>query len=157
MSTGTDQPLVRNTLRRMDEAWEAFHTRVRALPTEQLEVSLGEGAWTRKQMLAHITTWHDRTVERLARFGESGEAVDLPDGEDEDAVNARSARSAVGRTTGEIVLGIGDSYRRLRREVARLSDEQLAANDGWAASIIAANTFDHYPEHLADLEARRRD
>jgi hypothetical protein len=151
--TASDQPLVRNTLRRMDEAWEAFNERVRALPSEQLELSLGEGSWTRKQMLGHITTWHELTVDRLARFGESGEPVELPD--DTDTINARASRAAVGRTTGEIVLGIGDSYRRLRREVTRLTDEQLAANDGWASSVIAGNTFDHYAEHLADLSGGR--
>jgi hypothetical protein len=106
-------------------------------------------------MLAHITTWHERTVERLARFAETGAPVDPPEDDDEDAVNARSARAAVGRTTGEIALGVLDSYRRLRREVGRLSDAQLAANDGWAASIVATNSFEHYAEHLADVNATR--
>jgi hypothetical protein len=146
-----DQPLVRNVLRRMDDAWATFHDRVQGMPNEHLELAIGEGAWTRKQMLAHITAWHDLTVDRLTRFADSGEPIELAD--DEDTINARTARTAVGRTTGEIVLGTSDSYRRLRREVARLSDAQLAAHDGWASAIIAGNTFDHYAEHLADLES----
>jgi hypothetical protein len=137
------------TLARMDEGWAAFHGRVTSLPTEKLELRIGEGQWTRKQMLAHIATWHDLTVERLGRFAESGEPAELA--EHEDRVNARAARAAEGRTTGEILLGMTDSYRRLRRQVDVLSDAQLAAHDAWAAFVIAGNSFDHYAEHLPDL------
>lgn len=146
-----DQPLVRNTLRRMDEGWATFGDRVRSIPAEQLPVQIAEGAWTRKQMLAHITAWHDLTSDRLAKFAEKGEPVGLPGDEHEDAINTRTARGADGRTTGEILYGLDDSFRRLRRAVARLSDVQLAAEDGWAAAVIAGNSFDHYAEHLADL------
>lgn len=152
-SGSADQPLVRNTLRRMDEGWATFSEKVKSIPGEHLPVPIGEGTWTRKQMLAHITAWHDLTSDRLARFAEGGEPVGLPGEEGEDAINARTARGADGRTTGEILYGLDDSFRRLRRAVARLSDGQLAANDGWAAAVIAGNSFDHYTEHLPDLDA----
>ena len=156
MTFGTaDQPLMRNTLRRMDEGWAAFDERVKALRTEQLTTRLGEGEWTRKQMLAHITTWHELTTDRLLRFGEAGEPVGLPGDEQEDAINARTARSSEGRTTGEIVIAMTDSHRRLRRAVASLTDEQLAAHDGWAAAVIAGNSFEHYEQHLPDLDPAR--
>ena len=81
----------------------------------------------------------------------SGEPPDLD--EHEDVINARAARAAVGRTSGEVVQAMQDSYGRLRREVARLTDAQLADHDGFAASIIAGNSYGHYREHLADLGA----
>lgn len=149
MRSTTEGATSRTTIERMDEAWAAFRDRVHALPTEQIERHIGDGGWTRKQMLAHITAWHELTTDRLARFVESGEPE--PSTEDEDAFNARIARAAVGRTTGEIVLALDDSYRRLRREVARLTDDQMAAHDDWASAIVAGNTFDHYADHLADL------
>jgi DinB superfamily len=149
MTTAADQPLLRRTLARMDEAWEVFRRRATAVSTQQLEVRTIEGGWTRKQMLSHIVTWHELTVERLARLRETGERSELP--ETTDAINARASRSADGRSTGEVVFGLDDSYRRLRREVSRLTDEHLAAHDGWGAGIIAANTFEHYAEHLRDL------
>ncbi len=156
MTFGTaDQPLVRNTLRRMDEGWAAFDDHVKALRSEQLTTRLGEGEWTRKQMLAHITTWHELTTDRLLKFGETAEPVGLPGDEQEDSINARTARSSEGRTTGEIVIAMTDSHRRLRRAVAALTDEQLAAHDGWAAAVIAGNSFEHYEEHLRDLDPSR--
>ena len=134
----------------MDEGWAAFHGRIQALAPERLADHLGEGRWSRKQMLAHVVTWHDLTVERLAGFGESGEPQDF-DGET-DAINARAARAAEGRTTGEILLGLEESYRRLRRSVARLTDGQLSVHDGWAAEVIAGNSYGHYDEHRPDLD-----
>jgi hypothetical protein len=150
MTTPTEQPTVLSTLAQMDGGWATFHDRIKSMPSEHLEVRISEGSWTRKQMLAHIGTWHDLTIERLTRFAESGEPPELP--EDEDVINARAARAAEGRTTGEILLGMEDSYRRLRREVGRLTDAQLAAQDGWASAVIAGNSYGHYADHLADLD-----
>jgi hypothetical protein len=156
MTFGTvDQPLVRNTLRRMDEGWAAFEERVRALGNEQITARLGEGQWTRKQMLAHITAWHELTTNRLLKFVETGEPVGLPNDEPEDSINARTARASEGRTSGEVVIAMTDTHRRLRRMVAALTDEQLAAHDGWAAAVIAGNSFGHYEEHLPDLDPAR--
>ena len=156
MTFGTaDQPLVRNTLRRMDEGWAAFEERAKALGNEQLTARMGDGEWTRKQMLAHISTWHELTTDRLLKFGESAEPVGLPGDEHEDSINARSARASDGRTSGEVVIAIIDTHRRLRRTVAALTDEQLAAHDGWAAAVIAGNSFEHYEQHLPDLDPSR--
>ena len=149
MSTSSGQPLVAETLARMDEGWSEFHRRVQGFPAQLLDQHLAEGSWTRKQMLAHVATWHDRTVEALVRLIETGELPGAP--EATDAINARAARAAVGRTTGEILFSVVDSYRLVRRAVARLTDAQLTAHDGWAVAMIAANTYDHYAEHLADL------
>jgi len=151
MKRATDEVTVRDALARMDEGWGEFLARVQALPGEQLGERLGEGAWTRKQMLAHITTWHELTVERLAGLIASGEPPGLD--EHEDVINARAARAAEGRTSGEIVQSMQDSYARLRREVTRLSDQQLVDHDGFAAAVIAGNSYGHYREHLPDLEA----
>ena len=133
----------------MDEAWDSFRERAHRSTVEQLDVPVAQGGWTRRQMLRHITTWHALTTDRLTRFRESGEPVELT--EETDSINARAARGADGRTTGEILVELDDSFRRLRREVGRLDDERLATHDGWAAAIVAGNTFEHYEEHLPDL------
>lgn len=152
MTTGTDEMTVRDVLARMDEGWNEFQAAVHAMPGEQLQARLGEGAWTRKQMLAHISTWHELTVERLSGLLATGEPPELD--EAEDVVNARAARAAEGRTSGEIVQAMHDSFGRLRREVTRLTDQQLTEHDRFAAVIIAGNSYGHYREHLADLGVR---
>jgi hypothetical protein len=153
MNTTTAGTTSRTTIDRMDEAWAAFHDRLQALPAEHLERHIGDDGWTRKQMLAHIAAWHDLTSDRLIQFVEAG--TPGPDPEDEDVLNARAARAAVGRTVGEVLMAMDDSFRRLRREVARLTDAQMAAHGDWASAIIAGNTFGHYADHLEDLGATR--
>ncbi len=152
MNVATDQPTIKQLLARMDEGWSTFSRAVHALPTEVLEQKLGENEWSRKQMLAHLAAWHELATERLASFLENGVPVGLD--EEDDVINARAARGAEGRTTGEVLLTLDESFRRLRREVSRLSNEQLAAHDSWAARAIAANTYAHYDDHRADLERR---
>jgi hypothetical protein len=151
MTTGSEQRAVSEVLARMDEGWNDFRDRVQALPGEELEARIGDGAWTRKQMLGHITTWHELTVDRLAGLMASGAPPQFD--EDEDVVNARAARAATGRTSGEVLRSMEDSFGRLRREVSKLTDEQLVANDGFAAKVIEGNSYGHYREHLTDVGA----
>src|SRR5262249_908983 len=123
---------------------------VRSMRRERLEHRRDYGQWTRKQMLAHISVWHELTIERLAVLADTGE----PSGpeEHEDVINARASRAADGRTTGEVLLDLEDSSRRLHRQVARMTDEHPAAQDDWAAAVIAGNSYGHYSQHLVDLE-----
>lgn len=139
---------VAETLHLVDEAWAGFYETLRRLRGEQLAERI-DGGWTRKQMLAHIAAWHDLTIERLLAFMGDGEVHRLE--EDDDVVNARVARTAEGRTTGEILDAVESSFRRLRRQVGYLTDEQLAAHDGWPAAVIGGNTYEHYAEHAPDL------
>jgi hypothetical protein len=142
---------VRGTLARVDEAWREFEQALTAVPAERLNERIGDG-WTRKQMLAHIAAWHELTIERLSTFRKSGEIQAV--GEEDDVINARAARAAAGRTTGEVFASAEGSFRRLRQQISYLSDEQLAAHDGWPAAIIAGNTYGHYAGHLSDLDER---
>ncbi|HEY7599199.1 MAG TPA: hypothetical protein VH741_04660, partial [Candidatus Limnocylindrales bacterium] len=43
------------------------------------------------------------------------------------------------------------TYARLRRQMLRMTDDDLRLGDGWAAERIAGNTYDHYEEHMPDL------
>ena len=146
---------------RMDSGWTSFRTAAAAWPSERMDEHIEEGGWSRKQMLAHITAWHDATHDRLGKMILSGQPEDGV--ADEEQFNARVARQAIGRTAGEILKEMEMTYNRLRRQVSRLNDQQLKADDGWAAQVVAANTYDHYAEHAADVyqppvdpNARRR-
>jgi hypothetical protein len=135
-------------LARLDEAWADFRQMVAALPTELLDDAPADG-WSRKQILAHISAWHDLTSGVLAHFALHGELIETA--EPDDVVNARVARAAEGRTTGEVVGALDASFRRLRRQVAHLSDDQWAADDGHALRVLAESSYDHYAEHHADF------
>jgi hypothetical protein len=139
---------VADTLAQVDTYWHAFQALALRFPRTRIDEPLGR-SWTRKQMLAHVAAWHDRTTDRLLAFVKSGAIQPLAD--EVDTFNARVARAAIGRTSGEVVGALEASFNRLRRQIDQLTDEQLRAHDGWAAAIIAGNTYDHYDEHAADL------
>ena len=139
---------VRETVELLDERWRRFLGAARAFPSERMDEPI-DGGWTRKQMLAHIGAWQDLTHERLGKFMATRAPVPLT--EDEDVLNARVARQAVGRTAGEVVKDMELSFNKLRRQIARMTDDQIIADDSWAAQVIAGNTYEHYEQHAADV------
>jgi hypothetical protein len=152
---------VKELFARMDSGWSSFKAAAAAWPSERMDEHIEEDGWSRKQMLAHIAAWHDATHDRLGKMILSGQPEE--GAPDEDAFNARIARQAIGRTAGEILKEMEMTYNRLRRQVSRLTDQQLKADDGWASQVVAANTYEHYAEHAGDVyqppvdpNARRR-
>jgi hypothetical protein len=134
-----------------DEAFAPFYAAAKRYPLEHMTDRLGEDQWTRKQMLEHVATWHDSTTERLTKMALTGKSVPLD--REVDAVNAAAARVAIGKSVGEVLKDIESSYARLRRQMLRLNDVQLHAHEDWAVHIIAANTYEHYVDHIAELTA----
>ena len=147
-SSATHVQTVAEIVDRIDEAWSQFHAAANSLPGEHMDEHLGEG-WTRKQMLAHITAWHDLANERLSHLLTTGEPGLLTQATD--TINARVARQAVGRTAGEVLKDMELSFKRLRRQVGRLTDDQLNLHDAWAAQMIGVNTYGHYEQHADDV------
>ena len=134
----------REMLKRMDVGWAWFRAAAGSFPNEHMDEHLDDG-WTRKQMLAHVAAWHDVTHDRLGTLIATEKPDELID--DTDRFNARVARQAIGRTAGEVLKEMEGTFNRLRRRVAQLTNEQLAAHEGWAVAVIAGNTYDHYEEH----------
>jgi hypothetical protein len=141
---------VRETLLRVDDAWRSFQAAAARFPAERMDERLTEHGWTVKQMLAHIAAWHDVTADRMIKFINTGQTPEFD--QDVDVLNAMVARRAVGKTAGEILNDTDATFNRLRRQMQRLTDPQLNANDAWAAWVIRGNTYGHYDEHRSDIQ-----
>ena len=140
---------MRDTLRSVDQAFTAFRAAAERFPLERMDERLSEDGWTRKQMLEHVAAWHDLTADRLVKLINTGKPAPLD--RDIDAFNAAVARQAIGKTVGEILKDMDATFNRLRRQMARLNDAQLRADDWWLAHVISANTYGHYGEHWAEI------
>lgn len=140
---------MRDTLRGVDQAFAAFRAAAERFPLERMDERLSEDGWTRKQMLEHVAAWHDLTADRLVKLINTGKPVPLD--RDIDAFNAAVARQAIGKTVGEILKDMDATFNRLRRQMARLNDAQLRADDWWLAYVIRANTYGHYGEHWTEI------
>jgi hypothetical protein len=142
---------LRQLVARVDNAFGEFRAAAARYPKEHMDDHLGEDTWTRKQMLAHVAAWHDLTAERLSKMALTGHSVALD--RDVDKVNASAARVAVGKTAGEVLKDVEATFGRMRRQLVRMTDVQLHAEDDWVIRIVAANTYEHYAEHMAELIA----
>jgi hypothetical protein len=153
----TTTPGISELLARIDEGWRPFREAVRGVGRARMNEATGAG-WTFRDLVAHISAWHDLTTRRLRALLETGKlpgpgderALGLPAFRDVDEFNARVTASH--RLVGAEALTdeLDTTYRALRRAVAALTDEQLRANDDVIA-IVRGNTVGHYLEHATEL------
>ena len=135
-------------LARVDGSWAEFRPLLEGLREGHLDRAVA-GGWTVRQVLAHLAAWHDDAATRLAQFHATGATTPQPD---VDTFNAQVAARAGDTSLTRLVADLERSFGRLRHETARLRDGQLLSGEGWAATEIAANTWEHYEDHVPDLD-----
>ncbi|MGO8946312.1 MAG: DinB family protein [Ktedonobacterales bacterium] len=109
------------------------------------------GDWTVKDLVAHITWWEQHLLRRLAggRDDLYQEGISVQDATDQ--ANAVIFAANQPRLLSEILNEFHDSYREVLAAVEALTEEDVAMADTYEA--IAWDTFRHYPEHTAMLQA----
>ena len=145
-------------LGQVDAGWRDFRAAVRDIGRARLEEPTGAG-WSFHDLVAHVSGWHDLTARRLRVYRMTG-AVPGPGDEaalgiapfaNADELNERlvSSHRLVGPEA--LVDELDATFREVRAELAQLTDEQIDANDGWVARVVAGNTFGHYAEHATEI------
>jgi len=140
------------------ERIRAEHARLEALlagfSDEQIVQPGRFGAWSAKDMLAHITFWEQRLI---AYVNGAKESLVQPD-EDEsvaiDRINAEVLAANRDRPLAEVRAAFDDSYRQALALAESLSAEDLA--DEVLYGLLAGDTFEHYHEHIEMLENGQR-
>jgi hypothetical protein len=134
----------------VNAGWIDFRLALMSLGQAGLEATSTVG-WTFKAMAAHAAGWEDLTVKALRQLRETG--AFKPSGLDTDGFNARLAAEAGPRSAAEVLRQLDDGHAHMLEEIAKLTPEQIHANDGWAIKMIAGNTYGHYGEHHTELFA----
>jgi hypothetical protein len=128
------------------------------VPRDLMEEPGVEGEWSIKDIVAHIT-WHEREmVEVLRQRALVGSNLwELP----LDQRNATIFEENKHRSLDDILSQSGQTFRQLLREVEALSEEDL--NDparfkemppDWVPwKLLAENSYQHYPDHVASVAA----
>ena len=107
-----------------------------------------------KLVLAHVLHWEQVMVVRLGGVGPPIGRV--PGGVD--AVNAAVVAYHSARPYGDVRREFDAVHRDLVRRVEAHSDDQIN-EDRYGQPVwrhVAGETWDHYPEHVAQLEARAK-
>ncbi len=141
-------------LRQAAQEYMAFHQAIDGLNEDHLtEVWLG--AWSVKDIVAHMSGWHRELMPALARLARGERPV--PEGagyDDLDAWNAKFVALTRGTPVSEVLL-----------EFDRSHEDFLTAADGvpearyepgkTAYRIVDLNTAHHYKEHGDQIRAWR--
>ena len=130
------------------ELWAEFESLLSRVPEDRLnDPGVLGGTWTIKEMLHHVTGWMRECSVHLEAIAAGTFAP--PDESDEitDARNAAFAEEARGMDVAQ-VRGALDAAREdvLRRwaELPEIDDD--------AVEWFVGETYEHYEEHLPDLE-----
>ena len=148
-------------LRAVRNAHRSFASAARASSDESLLAEApGMPGWTRKDVLAHVEWWnrHSTAVLRGLRSGvdpypDTGEPWDI------DTHNARVLAESRARTADDVRAGEAASFEELMAALEEATDHELFDAgvqpwlDGTAIAMVAADTWDHYPEHEPHLAA----
>ena len=144
--------------------WQRLRKAVERLGEGGMEAATPAG-WTVKEMVAHVAFWEETVnpvINGMYRGREvpleewySGDDLALVSGEPwpiADVHNAREAAWARARSSEEVLARWDRAHERLLA-VARTITEEEARRDEYFSKIGAA-TYDHYAEHLLELEGR---
>ena len=159
---GTAGPAARMTqaelMTEVDQGWRRFREAVRHVGRAKMDEPTGAG-WSYHDLIAHIAGWHDLTARRLRAYRTTGAfpgpgdgaAIGIPDFKDADEFNARlvSEHRLVGAEA--LVDEVDTTFRSLRAELAKLTDEQIRADAARVVKVVAGNTYGHYEEHAKEL------
>ena len=145
----------------LDEAalqFQAFHEAIHGLNEEQM-TEPWLGAWSIRDIIAHISGWHRELIPALERLAVGQRP--FPEGvtyDDVDAWNARFAAAQREVEVTEVLLALDRSHERFLHAAAQVPEERYApGKTAW--KIVDLNSAHHYKEHGDEIlawRARRR-
>ena len=150
-------------LRKIELGWRRLRKPVERLDESGMEATTPAG-WTVKEMVAHVSFWEEavypiinamyRRKDVLPEEWYGGDDLALTPGEPWPAADVNNAREAAWARaqSAEDVMARWDRSHELLLSVVRTISAEEAQSDEYLARI-GALTYDHYAEHLAELQA----
>jgi hypothetical protein len=131
------------------------------LSVEQMCQATLEHDWSVKDVLAHIAAWERRCVGWI-QAGLHGEKPDIPEAvytqEDVDKLNEKTFQDNRNRSLDDVQSEYRHSYQQILAQVHALSEDDITnprrfswTNGRTLVPYIAANTYEHYQEHIEQI------
>ena len=127
--------------------WEAFQAALARIPRERWEDPGVLPGWTVKDLLWHVAGWLRSCADNLEAMGAGRYVEEDTTDQDTDARNAELAAEAQGMSVEDVWSGVIEA-----RELVLSRWAELPEVDSLAAEELAGETFEHYEEHVPDLE-----
>ena len=134
-------------LQRLDKAWVDFKASYAGLPEEQLMEPGVTGAWSIRDIIAHVTTWEEEALEHLPSIleGRRPPRYSVAYG-GIDAFNALMTKRKEDLSLAEVLRQLDDTHQRLIDLIESAPEDQLSRETRFRRRI-RLDTYGHYPVH----------
>jgi hypothetical protein len=113
------------------------------------------GTWGVREILIHISGWHDEMAAALGRVAKGDAPYAAGTYDDFDAWNARFIDQKAGVKTADVLAELDASHRKLLAAAAALPEALLAAGAAARAPFDGAGAG-HYREHTEQIRQWRQ-
>jgi hypothetical protein len=152
MSSSADR--VEQLLHRLDKAWTVFQASYSGLPDAQLLEPGVIGAWSVRDILAHVTIWEEEALRHLPLIIAGGRPPRYVTYGGIDAFNARLIAEKRGFSLADVRGQLAETHRRLIEFVRSAPADQFT-RETRARRRLRLDTYGHYPLHAAAIRAWR--
>jgi uncharacterized protein (TIGR03083 family) len=150
-------------LKRIQQERAAFEAACAGLTPEQMTAAGAMGEWSVKDILGHIAMWESRLV-TILYSNERGVPPKMLHGQASvDKVNAESFAEQRERPLDRVLADFHAVHTQLLKRLDSLTDRDLSdpKRFKWMEGeplekLVAGDTFEHYAEHRAMIEAWRQ-
>jgi hypothetical protein len=136
-----------------DLAFTELHGAIEGLSDEEMR-RVWLGSWGVREILIHISGWHDEMIPALGRVGRGQAAYPAGTYDDFDAWNARFVDRKAGVKPADVVAELGASHRAFMAAATQVP-EALFAPGGAARDPFEGAGAGHYREHAAQIRQWR--
>jgi DinB family protein len=146
----------RQLLKRLDKAWVAFNESYAGLSDVQLMMPGVTGAWSVRDILAHVTTWEEEALKHLPLILEGGTPPRYSTRYGGiDAFNARMTEQKRSLSLPEVRAQLAATHDRLVGFVQTVPEHQLVGETRFRHRL-RLDTYSHYPLHAAAIQQWRQ-
>jgi hypothetical protein len=137
----------RQLLKRLETAWAVFKESCAGLSDARLLEPGVTGAWSVKDIIAHVTTWEEEALKYLPSIlaGRRPERYSVTYG-GIDAFNARMTQQKAGLSLSEVFRQRDEVHQRIIDVIERVPDNQLIGETRFRRRL-RLDTYGHYPKH----------
>ena len=146
----------RQLLKRVDKAWEAFNESYAGLSEAQMMEAGVTGAWSVRDILAHVTTWEEEALKHLPLILKGGTPprYSVQYG-GIDAFNARMTEQKRSLSLSEVRAQLAATHGRLVDFIQSVPEHQLIGDTRFRHRL-RLDTYSHYPIHAEAIRQWRQ-
>jgi hypothetical protein len=143
-------------LRRLDRAWVAFKESYAGLSEAELLEPNVTGAWSVRDILAHVTTWEEEALKYLPLILEGGKPprYSVTYG-GIDAFNAKMTEAKHGLSLSQVLAQLDATHQQVVDLLQRVPEAQLATETRFRRRL-RLDTYSHYPTHAEAIRSWRK-